>query len=311
MSYTTNPTSSTTVVSRDDERTSLLNRVSWGAILAGVVVALVTQLILNVLGIGVGLSTLDATAGAADNPSASTSSIVTALWIAATGIFASFLGGQVAGRLAGSSRSSTAGWHGLVSWAATTLVLFYLLTTALGSLVGGAFNLVGSAAGGIGSAVSSAGSAAASAVPGAAGLADHAGQLTANLQNQVQGALNSNDPAAVRDSIVDYVRSSASGDQAAQNAARDRAVNALARTANITPEEARTRIDQLQTQYREAAAQAEQKARAAAETARSATSRASLLGVLALVLGAVASWFGGMSGVPRREMTATTTTARV
>ena len=145
----------------------------------------------------------------------------------------------------------------------------------------------------------------------AAGLADPAGQLTANLQNQVQGALNSNDPAAVRDSIVDYVRSSASGDQAAQNAARDRAVNALARTANITPEEARTRIDQLQTQYREAAAQAEQKARAAAETARSATSRASLLGVLALVLGAVASWFGGMSGVPRREMTATTTTARV
>ena len=306
MSYAAQTNPPTTVISRDDERTSLLNSISWGAILAGVVVALVTQLILNVLGIGVGLTTLDASAGA-NNPSATTSSIITALWIAATGIFASFLGGQVAGRLAGSSRTSTAGWHGLVSWAATTLLLFYLLTTALGGLVGGASNLVGSAAGGLGSAVKSVGGAVASAAPGAAGLADPAGQLTENLQNQVQGAINSDDPAVLKSSIVDYVRSSASGDQAAQNAARDKAVSALARTANISPEEARTRIDQLQMQYREAAAQAEQKARAAAESARSATSKASLLGVLALALGAIASWFGGMAGTPAREMTATTT----
>lgn len=308
MSYaaqtSTSTTTPTTVISRNDERTSLLNSVSWGAIFAGVAMALVTQLILNVLGIGVGLTTLDANAGA-NNPSAQTSSIITALWIAATGIFASFLGGQVAGRLAGSSRTSTAGWHGLVSWAATTLVLFYLLTTALGGLVGGASNLVGTAAGGLGSAVKGV----ASAAPGVAGLADPAGQLTNNLQSQVQGAMNSDDPTVLKNSIVDYVRSSASGDQAAQNAARDRAVNALARSANISPEEARTRIDQLQTQYREAATQAEQKARAAAEAARSATSKASLLGVLALVLGAIASWFGGTTGTPQREMTATTTTA--
>lgn len=303
MSYASDPGSQTTVISPNDSRTSLLNRISWGAILAGVVLALVTQLLLNILGIGIGLSAVDASAGATDNPSAATSSITTAVWIAVTGLVASFIGGHVAGRLAGSGRSSTAGWHGLVSWAVTTLVLFYLLTTALSSLVGGAFNIVGNIAGG-------AGRAAAAAVPGAAALTDPAGQLTAGLQNQVQGALNSNDPAVVRDSIVEYVRSAATGDQAAQNAARDRAVNALARTANISPEEARTRIDQLQTQYRETAAQAEQKARAAAEAARTATSRASLLGVLALALGAIASWFGGTSGAPRREMTATTTTSR-
>lgn len=300
MSYATGAATSATVVSGDDGRTSLLNRVSWGAILAGVAMALVTQLLLNILGIGVGMSTLDAF-NTGENPSTSTASIITALWIAATGIFASFLGGQVAGRLAGSSRASTAGWHGLVSWAATTLILFYLLTTALGSLVGGAFTLAGNAVGGLGSATK----AVAGAVPGAAQAADPAGQLTANLQGQVRDALNSNDPQAVQSSIVDYVRSAASGDQAGQEAAKNRAVDALARTANISTDEARTRIDQLQAQYRDAAAKAEQQARTAAEATRKATSRAGLLGFLALALGALASWFGGTSGTPEREMVAT------
>jgi uncharacterized membrane protein YeaQ/YmgE (transglycosylase-associated protein family) len=38
----------------DDQRTYLFNRASWGAIIAGVVAALVAQLLINLLGIGVG-----------------------------------------------------------------------------------------------------------------------------------------------------------------------------------------------------------------------------------------------------------------
>jgi hypothetical protein len=36
----------------EETRALLFNRVSWGAVLAGVMVALVTQLILNLIGIG-------------------------------------------------------------------------------------------------------------------------------------------------------------------------------------------------------------------------------------------------------------------
>ena len=36
----------------EDQRTILLNEIAWGAVLAGVVVALVTQLLLNMLGLG-------------------------------------------------------------------------------------------------------------------------------------------------------------------------------------------------------------------------------------------------------------------
>ena len=69
--YTAGTTATTAeTVVPDDSRTHLRNRVSWGAILAGVVAALVTQLLLNILGVCIGLSALDA-ANAADNPSAS------------------------------------------------------------------------------------------------------------------------------------------------------------------------------------------------------------------------------------------------
>ena len=37
----------------------MINETSWGAVLAGVVVALVTQLILNMIGLGLGAGTLD------------------------------------------------------------------------------------------------------------------------------------------------------------------------------------------------------------------------------------------------------------
>ncbi|TXN27628.1 PhnA-like protein, partial [Methylobacterium sp. WL19] len=41
-----------------DTRTVLLNQVSWGAIFAGAVTALVTQVVLNMVGVGIGLSSV-------------------------------------------------------------------------------------------------------------------------------------------------------------------------------------------------------------------------------------------------------------
>jgi hypothetical protein len=56
----------------DDIRTIMLKEVAWGAVFAGAVIALVMQIILNMVGLGVGLSTLDITQG--DNPSATSRS---------------------------------------------------------------------------------------------------------------------------------------------------------------------------------------------------------------------------------------------
>ena len=60
------PPQTTRVSASDDVRTIMLNEISWGAVFAGAIIGLVVQLILNMVGIGIGLSTVDAVAG--DSP---------------------------------------------------------------------------------------------------------------------------------------------------------------------------------------------------------------------------------------------------
>ncbi|MEE1657053.1 PhnA-like protein [Microvirga sp. CF3062] len=268
------------VTPAEDARTIMLNRISWGAVLAGVVTALVTQLILNMLGIGIGVATLDP--ATSDNPQASTFSIAAGIWWTLSGIIASFAGGYLAGRLSGRPKESTAGFHGLIAWAATTLVIFYLLTSTLGSLLGGAYNTLSSAVGGLGrTAVQTA----------APALAQNPDPFAA-IEQQVRGAAGGTDPAQLRDTAVTSLRAMLTGDQAQAQQARDRATDALARAQNIPPEEARNRVTQYEQQYRQTVDRAKQ----AADTAATGVSTAALLGALGLILGALAGWFGGRAG---------------
>ena len=276
----------------DEWHTYLFNRASWGAIIAGVVAALVVQLLLNLLGLGVGAASLNA-ANAADNPDASTFSIGAGIWWTLSGIIAFFCGGVVAGRLCGASKANTARWHGFVTWCATTLVLLYLLTNALGGIVGGTFNALGSTLSGVGRT-------AASTVSGVAQTAD-----SGNLEAQVRSLINPSDTQNAQNDLIAYIRTSVSGNQQAAQGARDRAVNSLAKAANVSPDEARNRLGQVEQQYRQSVQQAKQQATQTAEVARRSAARAGIFGFIALVLGAIAAWFGGGVGTPRRELTAT------
>lgn len=279
------------VTPAEDVRTIMLNRVSWGAVLAGVAVALVTHLVLNMIGIGVGIATLDPRTG--DNPTAGTFTMAAALWWTFSGIFASAVGGYAAGRLSGQPKETTAGWHGLTAWALTTLVIFYLLTSAVGSLLGGVYNTLGSAAGGLGRAV---GATAQTAAQVAAPSLNRAADPFSAIETQVRAATAGNDPAALRDAAIAAVRAALTGDQAQAQQARERAAQALARAESISIEEARTRVAQYEQQYRQAVDQAKQQATQAADTAAKVVSRGALFGSLALVLGALAAWFAGRSG---------------
>lgn len=124
-----------------------LRNVSWGAILAGVAVALVVHVLLSMLGIGIGAATLDP--GTSDNPAASTFSVVSAIWYAVSGIVAAFVGGLVAARLSGRTDAQIGRLHGLTAYAVTTLFMLYMLTSSIGAVVGGAFSGVSSAIGGV------------------------------------------------------------------------------------------------------------------------------------------------------------------
>jgi hypothetical protein len=281
----------TEAVVPDDRRTMLLNRISWGAVLAGVAAALVVQLLLNILGLGVGASSLDV-ANAGDNPTASGFSLSAGIWWTLSGIIASFVGGAAAGRLCGTGSVNTARWHGFVAWATATLIIFYLLTSAVGGILGGTFSALGSTLGGVGKT-------AASAVSGVAQGAD-----TNVIEARVRQLVNPNDAQSVQDSVVAYIRASVSGDQQAAEAAKDRAVTGVARATNINPDEARSRVDQAAQQVQQTVQQAKDQAARAAEATRKGVASAGIFGFIALVLGAIAAWFGGGVGAPKRETTA-------
>ena len=286
------------VTPEDDLRTILINKVSWGAVLAGVVTALVVQLLLNMLGVGIGIATFDP--GTGDNPSARTFSIVAAIWWTLSGIVAAYVGGYMAGRLSGQPKESTTGWHGLTAWAMTTLVVFYLLTTTVGSLLGGVFNTL---SGAVNRTVAAAAQTAAPAIA-------QAGDPFAAIEQSVREASGGNDPAVLRDAAISAVRAALTGDQAQAQQARERAAQALSRAQNISIDEARARIVQYEQQYRQAAEQARQQATRAADRAARVVSRAALFGFIALALGALAGWFGGRSGAVDPTITARFTRMR-
>ena len=124
------------VTPAEDARSVMINQVSWGAIFAGAVIAVSAQVVLNMVGVGVGAATLDPSTG--DNPTAGAFGIGAGIWFAISTILAALLGGVAAGRLSGKPKPSTAGWHGLTAWAVSTIFVIYLIGSSVTSLVGGA-----------------------------------------------------------------------------------------------------------------------------------------------------------------------------
>src|SRR5436309_7498876 len=113
-------------------------RISWGAIFAGAVVALATQLVLTLIGGAVGLATLNPATG--QTPSGTAFGIGAAIWLVISSLISLFFAGYVAGRLGGTFN----GWlHGLATWATVTVLTILMLTTAAGGLVGAASGLGG------------------------------------------------------------------------------------------------------------------------------------------------------------------------
>jgi hypothetical protein len=112
--------------------------VSGAGIVFGVFSALVVQILLNLLGIGLGLSALEPRTDAATVQWGAFT-----LW-AISGIISAFVGGGIAGWMAGAVDGSP-GFHGLATWTITTVILVaaasYIATagTAVGLMAGPSF----------------------------------------------------------------------------------------------------------------------------------------------------------------------------
>lgn len=273
-------------------------RISWGAVIAGVVIILVVQLLLSMLGVGVGASTIDPTG---ETPAGTTLGIGAGIWWVLSALIAVFAGSWVASRLAGSPDRTDGMLHGLVTWGLSTLVVFWILTTTLSSLIGGAFGVVGSA-------LQTAGQGAvAGAATGAAAQAGSASDPLGQIEQQVDRLLSRVAPEAQqtaqqieRAASDDRVREAVqrvltAGPEAATAQDRETAVNALVEYGGMSRPEAEQRLAQWEASYNDAM----QQAREAAEASADAVAQGALWSFFALALGAVIALLAGRMGAPR------------
>ena len=130
---------------------------SWGAILAGAVVAVSLSLILLTLGAGLGFASISPWSD--HGLSAGAFTVASTIWLIVTQWLSAAAGGYIAGRLRHRWLAThthevffrdTA--HGLVTWAVATLFVAAVLASSMTTLLGGGARAVGglAAAGGQG-----------------------------------------------------------------------------------------------------------------------------------------------------------------
>ena len=278
-------------------------RISWQAIFAGVIVTVSVQILLSLLGAGVGFGMVHTAASA--SPDAGSFGMGAGLWWLVSNLVALAAGGYVAAWLAGVSLGFDGMLHGLVTWGVATLLTIYLLSSAVGGLLGGALSVTGST-------LSAAGDTLKSAAPQ---LAQAAGLSPDVMQQQVQSYLQPTDPdpasmnaqdaqKAVASELTTYALGGADAP-----AAKARIVAIMAAQMHVSPADATKKFDDTQAKLTQAKDQAVQKAKAAADASASAASTGSLLAFGTFLLGAIAAAFGGFAAVGRR-LAATTVVRR-
>ncbi len=306
---------------------SPVKRISWSAVFAGVLIAVVSQLLLSLLGLGIGLSTIDPVEE--QNPTAGLG-LGTAIWYIVSSLLSLLAGGWVAGRLASAPRLFDGVIHGILTWSLMTLITIYFLTTTVGNLIGGASRLVGgivrTAGTAAGSVAAAAGPKLGEAVKGTLAenginvneldLKDLRGEVNTILRQTGNPALNPNDLERKADQAGRDVKASAG--QAAENPQatddianglfdrlfrqgeatvsqvdREDAVNVVMKRTNKSRAESEQIVDNWINTYKQAAAKFEQTKREAAEKAREAADKAAS----AASKGAIMGFFGLLVGI--------------
>jgi hypothetical protein len=247
--------------------------VSWSAVIAGTVAAAATSLILLALGSGIGLASVSPWPGS--GTSATTFTVVTAIWLIVVQWVASGLGGYLTGRLRSKWVSThthevffrdTA--HGLLMWALAAVLGTVLLGSAVSSAIGTGVRAAGTASSG-------GGNTAASAVN----------------PYDVDTLFRSSRPdanAPASNASTEATRILGKALTAGNMAAADRSYLAqlVADRTGLSQEEAQRRVDAVTIQAREAA-----------DTARKASAMASIYLALSMLIGAfiagVAAAMGG------------------
>jgi Protein of unknown function (DUF2795) len=256
-------------------------RISWGAVIAGVVVALASGTLLGLIGVALGVSGIQ--------PGAAATGIGTGVWAVISTVVAMGLGGYIAARLCGTYSHLDSELHGLTVWALTLLLGVALLAELVSGVIGVAVEGAGAATGG--------------ALSGAGGLASGITQQISPqvMINQLEDSLTSGgDPTQMTKDEVGNEIAMLVGRRvytgSLSDPDRDRLALLVSTEAGISKDAAARRIAGLEQRAQTFQTQAQQRLQDAADVA----TRAAALGtralsaglILGLATALIGAWFG-------------------
>lgn len=279
-----------------DGQESSSSAINWGPVVAGAFAAATLTFILMLFGSGIGLTMVSPWSG--ESAGLTTVAVSTAVWLVVVQWLSSAVGGYLTGRL----RTKWVGIrtdetffrdtaHGFLAWAVATLLVVFVLGSALSAAVGTGVQAASTAVSGAATAAASDNAAASNAtgyfVDSLFRPADPA-RLTA------PGAEGNAEATAQATRIL--VTSAAAGQVSDED--RTYLAQLVAARTGLSEADAKTRVDAVLAK----ADEARTKAKEAADAARKASATFALLGALSLVIGAfIASVAAALGGSQRDE----------
>jgi hypothetical protein len=130
-----------------EPRRSAVSHISWSAIIAGTLVGLMTQVTLLLLGTSIGLYSIEVSGGVSQFGGLG---VGASIWWVISAILSLFVGGWLASRFAGLQRVFDGILHGVITWAAVTVLTLTVLTNIAGGILGGTFGAMGTVVSAVG-----------------------------------------------------------------------------------------------------------------------------------------------------------------
>jgi hypothetical protein len=268
------------------------SRISWGAVLAGAVVAAATSFLLSLLGAAFGtgsIGDLQASHGEADG-----AGIGAALWAIIDLALSMAFGGYVASRLSGTHSHLDGELHGITMWALATLIGLLGFAGAVGGGIQRmGFNNIGPAI--IGPATSQNIQAGPQANP-------------QQLINNFEASLGrTGDPTTMTHEQIGSEIRSLLGDGLVTNgslseADRARLVSLVAAQYGLTTDQATQRVARLESDARARFAEADQRARALADEAAQGVASGARALFTSLVFGLLGALIGAWLGTRHKRV---------
>jgi hypothetical protein len=272
--------------------------VAWPAILGGAFAAVALSLILLALGSGLGLASVSPWYNA--GVSATTFTVMTAVWLIVVQWLASGLGGYLTGRL----RTKWVGLHthevffrdtanGFLAWAVASVIGAAFLASAASSVVSGTATMVAGVASGAAAGASQGATQPATQSGGT--LADPMGYFVDSLYRTDHPSANTSDGDVRAQSTRILLNGMRNGDVPAPD--KTYLVQLVAARTGLSQVDAAKRVDEVIAQEKAA----EVKARQIADAARKAGSYLSIFTALSMLVGAFIACVAAALGGQQRD----------